>query len=144
MKIIEKSKNLDLDEFLSHPLYAFLASDSPSGSCCSPVWFLWEEEKVWIISVKGDSFSKRVAQQPKCAISIVDWDRASGKSIHAGLRGIANVQEFDPLRAERLLNKYLGNDKSQWNARFLDFQSDPENVFVCFVPEKVVLRDQSY
>ncbi|CAM3860932.1 pyridoxamine 5'-phosphate oxidase family protein [Vibrio aquimaris] len=144
MQIIEKSRNLDLDEFLSQPLYAFLASESQDGPCCSPVWFLWEDGKIWIISVKGDSFSKRVAQQPKSAISIVDWDRASGKSIHAGLRGIANVHEFDSSRAERLLNKYLGNDKSKWNARFIDFQSNSENVFVCFEPEKVVLRDQSY
>ncbi|BDU40798.1 conserved hypothetical protein [Vibrio nigripulchritudo SO65] len=144
MKIIEKTKGLELDEFMSNPLYAFLASDTDFNPCCSPVWFLWEEEKIWIISVKGDSFPKRIAKQPNCAISIVDWDRFSGKSIHAGFRGSASLKSFDSHRAERLLTKYLGDDKSSWNRRFLDFQSNAENVFVCFEPETVVLRDQSY
>lgn len=144
MEIIEKSNNPNIDEFLSRPLYAFLASESASGPCCSPVWFLWENNEIWIIGVKNNSFPKRIAKQSRCAISIVDWDQVSGKSQHAGLRGKGSLEPFDIKRAERLLSKYLGSDKSKWNKRFLHFQSDPENVFVRFTPETLVLRDQSY
>lgn len=144
MKIIEKSTNLDVDEFLGRPLYAFLATDSTTGPCCSPVWFLWESNAIWIIGVKNDSFPKRITEQPLCAISIVDWNQISGMSQHMGLRGKGNLEPFDVRRAELLLTKYLGPDKSKWNKRFIHFQSDPENVFIRFMPESVVLRDQSY
>ncbi|GLQ70840.1 pyridoxamine 5'-phosphate oxidase family protein [Vibrio penaeicida] len=144
MEIIEQDDRLNLDEFLTRPLYAFLASMSGNGACCSPVWFLWEDKKIWIISVKGDSFAKRVNESPNCSISIVDWDKDSGKSQHIGLRGTAELDEFDKVKANRLLSKYLGSEVLKWPQRFVDFQNSPGNVLVRFTPKSVVVRDQSY
>ena len=55
MKIVEQIvKNgereiFDLDEFLSRPLFAHLATASEQGPRESPVWFHWDGHYLWII-----------------------------------------------------------------------------------------------
>ena len=72
----------DLDEFLSRPLYAHLAHDSEDGPRESPVWFHWDGQALWIIG--GTSFPQNLRREPRCAIGIVDWDRASGAASTLG------------------------------------------------------------
>jgi hypothetical protein len=136
---------VDLDEFLARPLFAHLATASEGGPRESPVWFLWEDEAIWIIgSRRDDTFPARVAREPRCALGIVDFDRERGLVHHVGMRGQATVETFDQQRARRLLARYLGTDLDSWDARFRETLSDAANTFVRFVPETVVARDQSY
>jgi hypothetical protein len=116
-----------------------------SGPCESPVWFLWEDEAVWIIgSRRANSFPRRVEREPRCALGIVDFDRRRGLVHHVGMRGRATVERFDPARAKRLLARYLGDRSENWEPRFRETLDDPANVLIRFVPETVVARDQSY
>ncbi|MBX0358441.1 pyridoxamine 5'-phosphate oxidase family protein [Halobacillus sp. Nhm2S1] len=142
MKIIKGKSSFDLDEFLMKPLFAHLSTSSTEGPRDSPVWFLWEDGYLWIIGTPGDTFPLRINTEPNCAIGIVDFDSRTGKVLHAGFRGKATVEPFDINLAKRLFTKYLGSNENMWDSRFKD--QDPNNVLLRFVPETVVVRDQSY
>ncbi len=146
MRVIrDRPKSVDLDEFLSRPLFAHLATASKSGPRESPVWFLWEGGFLWILgSRRTDTFPARIAREPRCAIGIVDFDRARGLVQHVGLRGHATVRPFDRERAKRLLRRYLGEQEDRWDPRFRNTLDDPDNLFVRFEPETAVARDVSY
>jgi len=149
MRIVERKVSagnreiFDLDEFLSRPLYAHLAHDSGHGPRNSPVWFNWEGQALWIIG--GTSFPGNLRREPRCAISIVDWDPATGGSQHVGLRGRAEVLAFDPAVARTIFRKYFGPDEDRWDPRFReDIDGETGVPLIRFAPETVVMRDQSY
>ena len=146
MKVIRDREGvLDLGEILRRPLFAHLATASEAGPRSSPVWFLWDDEAVWIIgSRRDDSFPGRIERDGRCALSIVDFDRATGRVEHVGMRGEASIEPFDPARAVRLLERYLGRDRSRWDERFRATLADADNVLIRFVPETAVVRDVSY
>ncbi|WP_417899809.1 pyridoxamine 5'-phosphate oxidase family protein [Bacillus haimaensis] len=142
MEIIRGKRSFDLDEFLKKPLFAHLSTVSSEGPRDSPVWFFWEDKCLWIIGTPGDTFPLRIDNNPNCAIGIVDFDPATGKVLHAGFRGRATVEPFNFDLAKRLFAKYMGSNEMEWDSRFKN--QDPKNVFIRFVPETVVVRDQSY
>jgi nitroimidazol reductase NimA-like FMN-containing flavoprotein (pyridoxamine 5'-phosphate oxidase superfamily) len=147
VKVIrDRPGSVDLDEFLLRPLFGYLATASDAGPRVSPVWFLWDEETVWIIGNREtDSFPTRITQDPRSAFAIVDFDRNKGLVHHVGMRGRARIVPFDKERAKRLLDRYLGKQEDQWDAqRFIEPLDDPDNVFIRFEPETVVARDQSF
>jgi hypothetical protein len=90
MKIVEQTVSagdraiFDLNEFLSRPLYAHLAHNSEYGPRESPVWFHWDGRAFWIIG--GTSFPVNLKRDARCALGIVDWDPATGRSQHVGVR----------------------------------------------------------
>ena len=138
------SRELSLDALLSRPLFAYLATNSEDGVRDSPVWFLWEVGAVWIIGNATDSFPRRIQEDDRCAISIVDFDCATGRVHHAGFRGTATVEPWDPERAIRLLSRYLGARQAAWDDRFKDALNDQNNRWIRFHAFTYVLRDQSY
>ena len=146
MKILrERRKTVDIDEFLSRPLFAHLATASEEGPRESPVWFLWEEGAVWIFgNRKTDTFPSRIEREPRCAIGIVDFERSQGLVHHVGFRGRAVVKPFNRERARRLLIRYLGKDESRWDVMFRETLDDRDNVFIHFEPQTAVVRDQLY
>jgi hypothetical protein len=146
VKVIrDRPKSVELDEFLARPLFAHLATASDEGPRDSPVWFLWEDEAIWIIaSRRSDTFPARLEREPRCAIGIVDFDGEEGLVQHVGMRGRATLEPFDPNRARRLLARYLGDKSESWDRRFRETLVDPDNLFVRVVPETVVARDISY
>jgi nitroimidazol reductase NimA-like FMN-containing flavoprotein (pyridoxamine 5'-phosphate oxidase superfamily) len=147
MKIIrDRPKSVDLDEFLSRPLFGFLATASPFGPRVSPVWFVWEDDAIWIIgNRKADSFPNRVQSDPRAAIAFVDFDASRGLVQHVGMRGHASVEPWNTERAKRLLRRYLGPNEESWDQeRFVGPLTDPDNVLLRLTPETVVARDQSY
>jgi hypothetical protein len=134
----------DIDELLARPLMAHLATSSPDGPRDSPVWFLWEEGAVWLIGNHRDSFPRRVEQDGRCAIGVVDFHLPRGRLLHVGMRGLAEVVPLDPERLYRLLSRYLGTDVNRWNADFRRKVIDRLDLMVRFVPTSIVARDQSY
>ena len=149
MRIVEKSVSaggrevFDLDEFLSRPLYAHLATSSEHGPRESPVWFHWDGTYLWIIG--GTTFPQNLKRDPRCAIGIVDWDPASGRSHHVGFRGRADVLPYDVAMARTIFRRYFGPHEDQWDRRFDDlFTGEPGLEMVRFTPDTVVMRDQSY
>src|SRR5947209_3906483 len=109
MKIVAQTgSHFDLDEdaacsmmsdILSRPLFAHLATSSEAGAHESPVWFLWEDDALWIIgNYRTDSFPKRIEQDARCAIGIVDFDKSTGLVQHVGFRGRASLRPHDEER----------------------------------------------
>ncbi len=135
---------LDIEEVLARPLMAHLATSSLDGPRDSPVWFLWEDGAVWLIGNHRDSFPRRVEQDGRCAMGIVDFDLSRGVLLHVGMRGLAEVVPLDSGRLYRLLSRYLGADKGRWNADFHRTVIDHLDLMVRFVPSSIVTRDQSY
>jgi hypothetical protein len=146
MRVIrDRPRTVDIGDVLARPLFAHLATASDAGPRDSPVWFLWEQNAVWIIGSRiRDSFPARLEAEPRCAIGVVDFDVDSGRVLHIGFRGVASLEPFDPVRARRLLTRYLGPESSRWDQRFTATLEDPANVLVRFMPETVVARDVSY
>lgn len=143
--IRDRAGTLDLDEVLSRPLFAHLATASDAGPRESPVWFLWEDGALWILgNTRTDTFPARIRQEPRCAVGVVDFDLERGRVHHVGLRGHGAVVPFDRARAIRLLSRYLGPPQETWDPRFRQSLGDSENVIVRFEPGTVVVRDQSY
>ena len=133
-----------LDDLLARPLFAHLATASASGPRESPVWFLWEDDALWIIgNCRTDSFPKRIDRDPRCAVGVVDFDVSRGVVQHVGFRGRARLDGYDRDRMRRLLRRYLGEEED-WDAGFAEVLDDRDYVFVRFVAETAVVRDQSY
>lgn len=133
-----------LEEVLSRPLFAHLATASEDGPRESPVWFLWEGGALWVIGNRvTDSFPSRVAREPRCAVGVIDFDAATGRVLHVGFRGRARLEAHDPERMRRLLGRYMG-EEARWDSRFVEILGDEDYVFVRFEPETAVVRDQSY
>lgn len=123
MRIIrDRPRSVDVDEFLTRPLFAHLATNALAGPRVSPVWSLWEDGAIWIIgNRRTDTFPSRVELDPRCAISIVDFDMMKGIVHHVGLRGTATILPFDAERAKRILRRYLDSDERHWDSkRFID------------------------
>lgn len=145
--VVENTLEVELEEFLERPLFCFLATTARDGAPrVSPLWFLWEDDAIWIIADTEKTYPDRVDDNPETALAIVDFDRTTGTVQHVGMRGRATVEPHDPDRAERLLSGYLGPDRAEWDYEFF---GDPREwgeqmVFVRFVPETVVARNQSY
>lgn len=146
MKVVDQEGDLQVERVLAAPVFAHLATATLDGAPrSSPVWFLWEEGAVWILGQRDeDSFPKRIAERPECALSIVDFDPRTGRVWHVGLRGTATIEAFALERAVRKLAKYLGPDRARWDTDRFGLRRPERLVFVRFVPETVVVRDQSF
>jgi hypothetical protein len=143
MKVERDGNECDLDLFLARPIIAHLATASTEGPRESPVWFLWEEGAVWIVGTSNDSFPKRIRRDPRCAVGFVEFDLEQGLLLHVGMRGTATIESLDNARLHRLLRRYLGEEK-KWNPVFSQAIIDKLDLMVCFTPQSVVMRDQSY
>jgi hypothetical protein len=146
MRIIhDRPRSFDLDRFLERPLFCHVATNSAAGPRNSPLWFLWEEGTVWIIGDETtDTFPARIRDDPRCAISMIDFDRSTGLVEHVGMRGKASIQPFDQERARKLLKRYLGEYEPAWDKRFQRTLEEQTGLLVRFEPETVVVRDVSY
>lgn len=132
---------------LDLPLMANLATSSPDGPRNLPVWFLWEEDALWMPGDVRSGAVRRLGKDPRCAVEIVDFGCAEGRLAHLGLRGSGMVQEMDPDRFRRLLAKYLGPDQSTWNEWFLAdiaMIDDPDGRLIRLVPDSIFTNNVSY
>ena len=133
-----------MDDILSRPLFAHLATSSESGARESPVWFLWEDRALWVIgNYETDSFPKRIERDPRCALGVVDFNPLTGLVLHVGLRGTASLHPHDKEKMARLLGRYMGAE-GDWDPRFVEILDDKDYIFIRFDPETAVVRDQSY
>ncbi len=105
---------------LEKPLMAILATVCANGEPRSaPVWYIWEQEALWMLSHTEASSLSRIEANPECSVEICDYDNAEGRLLHLGLRGRAEIWPNDPALFRRLLKKYLGAQE-HWNRWFID------------------------
>lgn len=137
-----------LDEFLSRPLMAHLATTAPEGARDTPLWFVWEDGALWFITEIGyNTVHERVARDPRVSVGIVDFDPRTGHLQHVGLRGIARLEPWDDDRGNRLLYRYYrcGEGYSGGPPGPGEPCTGPRPMkFLRVEPQSVVLREQSY
>jgi hypothetical protein len=146
MNVVEDTLGVSIREFLERPLFSFLAQASDAGPRVSPLWFHWEPatEQMWhIAQMEGRSYPQRVQDDPRTAVAVVDFDAATGKVEHVGMRGRASIEPYDGERVRALLEKYLGTESTGWPDRFADLDAESYRL-LRFEPETAVARDQSY
>jgi len=134
-------------EVLSRPLMAMLATVAADGAPRNaPVWFLWEEDVLWMPGSVGSGSVVRLAADPRCAVEIVHFDCGAGILLHLGLRGSATVEPMAPTRFWRLLEKYLGPEAG-WNDWFVARIAridDLDGRLIRLAPDSVFTNNVSY
>ena len=137
----------DPQSLLQLPLMANLATMSADGPRNSPVWFIWEGEAIWMLGDKGGSSVKRLKADPRCAVEVVHFNCEKGHLLHLGMRGSATIAPMDAPLFKRLLDKYLGADRSQWNAWFIEEVAridDPSGRLIRLDPDTFYTKNVSY
>ncbi|MFB6207641.1 MAG: pyridoxamine 5'-phosphate oxidase family protein [Haloglomus sp.] len=146
MEVVVDSLSVDIDAFLSRPLCCFLAQRGDRGARVSPLWYLWEPntEVCWIIAQFRDrSYPERVERHPESAVAVVDFAPREGRLEHVGLRGTASLAPWDDARADRLLRRYLGDERSAWDEAFRGLDGEDYG-FIRMDPDTAVARGYSY
>lgn len=144
MDVVENTLDVSLPAFLNRPLFAFLAQSADASPRVSPLWFLWEEDRLWHVAQLDErSYPERVRRDSGVAVAIVDFDLREGRVEHVGIRGQAHLRPYDADRVNRLLGKYLGGERETWPERFTAVSSNGYRLLEVD-PETVVARDQSY
>lgn len=141
MDIVEQ--DFDIEHLLNRPLFAHLATFGDAGPCQTSVWFSWEDGAVWIIASSKSSFARRLLNDERAAVGIVDFDLKHGFLQHVGMRGVATVLPMEVDRRTRLVTRYLGSEAT-WNSWFKANVVEHQDLLVKFVPDMVIARDQSY
>ena len=73
----------------------------------APMWYIWEENAIWLLGPTSFSSVKRLKIKPNCAVEIIDFNREDGILLHLGLRGVATTVPMDRTRFQRLLKNTL-------------------------------------
>ena len=137
----------DPSTLLNRPLMANLATVTTDGAPRNaPMWFIWEEDAIWLLGSTGASSVRRIAENPQCAIEVVDFDTEAGILLHLGLRGSATIESMSPDRFKRLLRKYLGVEEN-WNAWFIENIArinDPDGRLIRLKPDTMFTNNVSY
>lgn len=135
------------DDVLSLPLMANLATSSADGPRNSPVWYIWEQQTLWMLASHDSRSVVRLQQDPRCAVEIVHFENTAGVLLHLGLRGRAVVEVSDAARFKRLLERYLGPDEANWNQWFIDNIAridSPDGRMIRLQPDSVFTNNVSY
>lgn len=140
-------KEFDPKKILALPLMANLATVSEDGAPCNaPMWFIWEDDAIWLLGTTDASSVRRIKNDPRCAIEIVRFNSVSGILLHLGLRGEATIEPMSPAKFRRLLKKYLGQEEN-WNSWFIEnvaMIEDPDGRLIRMKPESFFTNNVSY
>jgi hypothetical protein len=141
------AREFDPQDVLSQPLMAMLATTCADGPRTAPVWFIWEDGAIWMLGTVDGSSVRRVAQDPRVAVEVVQFDLAAGVLLHLGLRGRATVEPCESTRFKRLLAKYLGADAAAWNPWFIENVAqidNPDGRMIRLLPDSLFTNNVSY
>lgn len=138
-----KEKDFDPEMLLEKPLMAHLSSYCAEGPRDSPIWFLWQEERLWLFGNEDDSFTSRLAVDPRCAVGIVDFHLEQGVLLHLGIRGRAVIHTVNLEKRNAFVSKYLG-DEDSWNPWFTKHIVNTISLMIEIIPETLVARDVSF
>jgi general stress protein 26 len=141
------AQRFDPADVLTMPLMASVATVAEDGAPRNaPMWFIWEEDAIWLLGTRTTSTVKRLQHDPRCAIEIVHFDNEAGVLLHLGLRGRATVEPMLPERFRRLLQKYLG-EEAHWNPWFIENVAaidDPDGRLIRLRPDSFFTNNVSY
>ncbi|MGN9846481.1 pyridoxamine 5'-phosphate oxidase family protein [Nonomuraea sp. H19] len=137
--------SFDLEAFLAQPLTARIAT---SGPTVRPVWYLWEEEVFWILTGPWAKLFHRVRSDPHVALAVDDCDLSTGLVRQVIVSGRGVLVPFDVPRGRRKLARYLGDDESRWDPRFVRYLHDDPGqrgtAWLKLTPTSLTAKDLSY
>lgn len=138
-------KDFDVNEFLSRPLTARVATNGPT---VRPTWFLWEDDAFWILTGTWARLPDRVRSDPAVALVVDECDLTTGAVRQVIARGRAELVPFDVPRGRRKLARYLGADETRWDERFRRYlHDDPAakgTTWLRLRPASLIARDLSW
>jgi len=138
-------KDFDVEEFLSRPLTARVATNGPT---VRPTWFLWEDDAFWILTGTWARLPDRVRADPAVALVVDECDLTTGTVRQVIARGRAELLPFDVPRGRRKFVRYLGADETRWDERFRRYlHDDPAGKGTTWLrlrPASLTARDLSY
>ncbi len=125
---------------LTRPVLGRLATASREAQPhVVPVWFLWEDDLLWISSFSSTRKNIDLQQNPKCAI-VIDLEQAAdgltAVMLEGGAELVSEPRQAVRERIERVYLKYLGPegllepDPQSW-------LNSPENVLIKFTPTRI-------
>ena len=114
-------RDFDIDQFLARPLTARLATARPH---VRPVWFLWEEERFWILTGPWSRVPAEVSANASVALVVDTCDLDTGECLQVAGRGLGELVRYDRERGRRKLERYLGPDQLSWDERFRQYLSE--------------------
>jgi nitroimidazol reductase NimA-like FMN-containing flavoprotein (pyridoxamine 5'-phosphate oxidase superfamily) len=133
-----------LDAFLERPLTARLATSGRRGPAVRPVWYLWEERQFWLLTGAWSSLGCVLERDPRVALLVDTCDLHSGEILQVTARGEAHLASFDPERARRWGERYMGPDETHWGRFRSGVFDDASTRFVVMAPTSLVARDLSF
>lgn len=125
---------------LARPVLGRLATASPQGQPhVVPVWFLWEDDLLWVSSFSSTRKVIDLEQNPKCAL-VVDLETAVEGLTAVMFEGRAELvstpREVVRQRIERIYSKYLGSE-GLLEREPQSWLNSPENVLIKLTPTRV-------
>jgi len=131
-----------VDTFLAQPLVARLATH---GLALQPVWYLWEDEKFWVITGPWSALERRLTADSAFTLVVDTCDPGTGRVRQVLARGHGTVTAFDAARGRRKLSRYLGPDEEHWDTRFRPAGSAATaNRWACLAPDSLRIADLSF
>jgi nitroimidazol reductase NimA-like FMN-containing flavoprotein (pyridoxamine 5'-phosphate oxidase superfamily) len=135
-------RDFDIDHFLARPLTARLATARPA---VRPVWYLWEEERFWILTGPWSQVPVDVADDPRVALGVDTCELSTGECLQVVALGHSEQVPYDRERARRKLERYLGPDPDSWDPRFQWYLSEePEARLLSIRPTRLTAKDLSF
>jgi Pyridoxamine 5'-phosphate oxidase len=132
----------DVDAFLARPLVARVATTVPR---VRPVWFIWEEDCFWWLTGGWSTLADDLARDARVDLVVDTCDLGSGEVLQLRAAGEVAIVAFDAERAARKLTRYLGPDRTSWDARFTTGTfDDPSARFARLAPGRLAARDLSF
>ncbi len=130
-----------LDDFLSQPLVARVATTGPS---VRPVWYLWEDDAFWWLTGGWSRLLAILERDARVAVVVDTCDLATGSVLQVVARGTAEPLPFDADRARRWGSRYLGPDERHWGRFAEGVFRDPTTRFLRLAPATLRARDLSF
>jgi nitroimidazol reductase NimA-like FMN-containing flavoprotein (pyridoxamine 5'-phosphate oxidase superfamily) len=131
----------EMDDFLSRPLLARLATVNPEKMQphVVPVWYGWDGQSLWISAFRSTRKVRELLKNPRCSI-VIDVDGEPGGVRAVLMEGEAElVTAPQPLLEEKtawVYTRYLGPE-GVLAAEPQSWIKDPENLLIKLTPELI-------
>lgn len=116
-----------------------LAANGRRGApLLTPLWFLWADGRLWAASKPESAIVRALATDPMCAFEI-SVETPPYKGVRG--RGVADILPDGLPLLRRLLDRYLGDDMTAFQARLMKASEDERAIRIR--PERLTAWDFS-
>lgn len=132
---------VDVDRFLQRPLVARVATNGPT---LRPVWYLYDEPSFYWLTDTANYLHRAVLTGERLVLVVDVCDLSTGEVVHIRARGHGEIIPVDRERAMRKFARYLGDQESKWDPRFVPSLDFPSTRMCRFTPSSMEASDASF